>query len=60
MAKIVNSNAAGIDISSNEHVVAVPEESAKVNVRAFQGFTEDLHDLATLSAKIFIKSIHTI
>lgn len=46
MAKIVNSNAAGIDISSNEHVVAVPEESAKVNVRTFQGFTEDLHDLA--------------
>jgi transposase len=46
MAKIVNSYAAGIDISSKEHVVAVPEEAGKVNVRTFQGFTEDLHQLA--------------
>lgn len=44
--KLVNLNAAGIDISSKEHVVAVPEERSKTPVRTFQGFTRDLHLLA--------------
>ncbi len=44
--KLVNLNAAGIDISSKEHVVAVPEDRSKRSVRTFQGFTRDLHDLA--------------
>jgi len=44
--KLVNSNAAGIDVSSREHVVAVPEDRAKTAVRTFPGFTRDLHALA--------------
>jgi transposase len=46
MAKIVHPNAAGIDIASNIHYVAVPEEKCKDNVRSFKGFTRDLHALA--------------
>jgi len=44
--KLVNLNAAGIDISSREHVVAVPEDRTKRSVRTFKGFTRDLHQLA--------------
>ena len=44
--KLVNLNAAGIDISSKEHVVAVPEDRSERSVRTFQGFTRDLHQLA--------------
>jgi transposase len=43
---LVNLNAAGIDISSREHVVAVPEDRAKESVRTFQGFTRNLHELS--------------
>lgn len=46
MAKIVNPNAAGIDIASAIHYVAVPEEKCKENVRCFKSFTRDLHVLA--------------
>ena len=46
MAKIVNQNAAGIDIASNIHYVAVPTGRSKTPVRSFQGFTRDLHSLA--------------
>jgi transposase len=46
MAKIVNPNAAGIDISTKEHYVAVPEESSQENVRCFRSFTRDLHEMA--------------
>ncbi len=37
MAKVINPNAAGIDIASNIHYVAVPKESCKNNVRSFKG-----------------------
>lgn len=46
MSKIINLNAAGIDISSKEHYVAVPEDRSKQSVRCFQSFTRDLHELA--------------
>jgi transposase len=46
MSKIMNPNAAGIDISTKEHYVAVPDERSKESVRCFQSFTRDLHDLA--------------
>ncbi len=46
MSKIMNPNAAGIDISSKEHYVAVPEERSKESVRCFQSFIRDLHQLA--------------
>jgi transposase len=40
---MVNPHAAGIDIGSKEHWVAVPPEHDSVCVRCFSAFTEDLH-----------------
>src|SRR6266542_280618 len=42
----INLNAAGIDIGSERHMVAVPEGRDKVSVREFAAFTADLHALA--------------
>lgn len=44
---IVNKNAAGIDISDKEHVVAVSAECCHDNVRTFASFTCDLEQIAT-------------
>ena len=41
----MNLNAAGIDIGSTEHYVAVPEDRAEKNFRVFQTFTSDLYEL---------------
>jgi transposase len=46
MAKVINLNAAGIDVSSREHYVAVPEGRSSNDVRCFQSYTQDLHQLA--------------
>lgn len=46
MAKLYNLNAAGIDISTKEYVVAVPEDRCKDYVRTFGTFTKDIHLLA--------------
>jgi len=54
---LVNLNAAGIDISSREHVVAVPEDRAKESVRTFQGFTRNLHQLAKWLKECGIETI---
>src|SRR5207302_1856793 len=43
----MNLNAAGIDIGSERHLVAVPEERDPVSVREFGTFTADLEALAT-------------
>jgi transposase len=42
----VNLNAAGIDIGSGSHFVAVPEGRDEVYVREFKSFTADLYELA--------------
>jgi len=42
----INVNAAGIDIGSDRHLVAVPEGRDVVSVREFKAFTADLHALA--------------
>ena len=42
----INPNAAGIDIGSQFHVVAVPADRDDEPVRTFQSFTGDLHRLA--------------
>src|SRR5919108_6429250 len=42
----VNLNAAGIDIGSDRHMVAVPEGRDQVSVREFGAFTADLEALA--------------
>ena len=44
--KRVNLNAAGIDIGSAEHYVAVPEDRDERPVRVFTCFTPDLHRMA--------------
>ena len=43
---LVNKNAAGIDIGSREHYVAVPSDRSEKSVRSFQTFTSDLYSLA--------------
>ncbi len=43
----LNLNAAGVDIGSEQHLVAVPEGRDKVSVREFGTFTIDLEALAT-------------
>lgn len=42
----INKMAAGVDIGSKSHFVAVPEGCADICVREFQSFTSDLHELA--------------
>ena len=42
----INVNAAGIDVGSESHFVAVPEGRDKQSVREFSSFTEDLHNIA--------------
>lgn len=44
--QIVHPNAAGIDVASQMHYVAVPSSRAQPSVRKFGSFTQDLHDLA--------------
>jgi len=43
---IIYPNAAGIDISSKEHYVAVNPDSSDKPIRAFGSFTDDLHAIA--------------
>lgn len=43
---IINPNAAGIDVSSKDHVVSVPEGRAKRNIRTYGAFTRDLKKIA--------------
>jgi len=42
----VTANAAGIDVGSKEHWVAVPADRSSLRARCFGAFTEDLHALA--------------
>lgn len=57
MANIINPNAAGIDISAKEHVVAVPEGRAQQDVRSFKSFTRDLHQLALWLKECHVETI---
>lgn len=42
----INLNAAGIDIGSEFHYVAVPEDRTEESVRKFSCYTSDLHEMA--------------
>ena len=53
----VNLNAAGIDIGSEQHWVAVPEGRDKVSVREFGAFTTDLVALADWLAQCGITTV---
>jgi transposase len=53
----MNLNAAGIDIGSERHMVAVPEGRDTVSVREFGTFTADLEALATWLKQCGITSV---
>jgi len=53
----INLNAAGIDIGSDRHLVAVPEGSDEVSVRQFGTFTSDLHDIADWLKKCGVTTV---
>ena len=53
----VNLNAAGIDIGSASHFVAVPEGRDTETVREFKSFTADLHELANWLEHCGIKTV---
>jgi transposase len=44
--RVINPNAAGIDVGAKEHYVAVPPDRDEQPVRRFSAFTQDLHNLA--------------
>ena len=44
--KLFRQNAAGIDVASMEHFVAVPSDRSDTPVRKFGSFTADIHDIA--------------
>ena len=53
----INLNAAGIDVGSDRHVVAVPAGRDEVSVREFGAFTTDLHALADWLTKCGITTV---
>lgn len=53
----VNFNAAGIDIGSDRHLVAVPEGRDEVAVREFGAFTADLQALANWLSKCGVTTV---
>ncbi len=54
---IINPNAAGIDISSKDNVVCVPENRTKENIRTFGAFTCDLYEKAEWLKKCKIETV---
>ena len=54
---LINHNAAGIDLGSREHWVAVPEGRDAQSVRGFGTFTSDLEELAEWLKKCGITSV---
>ncbi|MFH0844112.1 MAG: IS110 family transposase [Pseudomonadota bacterium] len=55
--QMINPNAAGIDIGSEQHWVAVPEDRDEQPVRKFGCFTSDLYALADWLKKCHIESV---
>jgi transposase len=55
--ELLNLNAAGIDIGSQQHYVAVPEGRDEVSVRSFASFTPDLYKLAAWLKKCGIETV---
>lgn len=54
---VIHDRAAGIDIGSRFHVVAVPAHIAEVPVRSFQAFTADLERMADWLVDLGITSV---
>jgi transposase len=53
----INKMAAGIDIGSRSHFVAVPDGCAEVCVREFKSFTTDLYELADWLKRCGIETV---
>jgi transposase len=53
----IHPDAAGLDVGSTFHVVAVPPDRDEQPVRTFRSFTGDLHRLASWLASVGIRSI---
>jgi transposase len=53
----IEPNAAGIDVGSFSHFVAVPQGRDKENVKEFGGFTEDLHSIVYWLKNCRIKTV---
>src|SRR5215468_412580 len=54
---LIHPNAAGIDVGSKEHVVAVPPDRDAQPIRTFQAFTPDLHELAAWLKRCGIQTV---
>lgn len=55
--RMINPDAAGIDIGGSFHFVAVPADRSASPVRRFGSFTRDLHDLAKWLKECQIKTV---
>jgi transposase len=53
----INTMAAGIDVGSKSHFVAVPEGCDEISVREFKSFTTDLFELANWLEECEIKTV---
>lgn len=54
---VIHDYAAGIDIGSRFHVVAVPADLAKESVQTFQAFTADLERMANWLVSLGITTV---
>jgi transposase len=54
---VINPDAAGIDVGSTFHYVAVPEDRCEQPVRRFESFTSDIHCLSKWLKKCRIKTV---
>lgn len=55
--QVINPSAAGVDVGSTFHYVAVPESRSDTPVRRFESFTRDLHDLAKWLKECAIETV---
>ena len=53
----INLNAAGIDVGSDSHFVAVPQGRDEIAIREFKSFTEDLYQLSDWLSQCGIDTI---
>jgi len=54
---VVHPRAAGIDIGSEEHWVAVPEDACEQSTRSFSAFTGDLHAIADWLEEVEVTTV---
>lgn len=55
--RVIHDRAAGIDVGSRFHVVAVPADLAKESIQTFQAFTADLERMANWLVSVGITTV---